>query len=61
MPTKKDWGNSRDYLPGDRVRVFTREQIGSVVQRTGENTVRVRFEQGGEEEVSITDLKRLDR
>ena len=61
MPKKKDWRNSRDFLPGDRVRDYTQNRIGSVVQRTRADTERVRFEQDYEEEVRISDIMRLDR
>lgn len=61
MPKKKDWRTSRDFLPGDRVRDFTRSRIGSVARRADEDTVRVRFEQDDEEEVRISNISGLDR
>jgi membrane protein implicated in regulation of membrane protease activity len=60
MARKKDWRASRDFLPGDRVMDILGQRRGKVVERTGEERVRVKFEDSDEaEEISPGQLKRL--
>jgi hypothetical protein len=54
--------DEQGFLPGDRVMDILGQRRGEVVERTGEERVRVKFEDSeGAEEVSPGQLERLLR